>query len=251
MVYSGLRPGEAPDGVADLTQIANRVRDENGGLKKNSALTLAELDGLPMLDTSWLIPGADGSVLTHTRLLDAGDSIYLIQAQYDPSVQPMVDAILSGMAYRAPQALPDPADIGLEVGQRAPDFTLESLTGGDSSLADYRGDVVLMNLWATWCGPCHREAPAMQEFYEDYDGSFEILAVNVGETNLDAQRFVRQYGLTFPVVLDFNFAVADLYELSAYPTTYIIGRDGVIIEKIRGSFTEQGLRDLLAIYVGR
>jgi thiol-disulfide isomerase/thioredoxin len=251
LVYSGLRPGELTDGVPDLAVIADRVREENGGLRKNATLTPTDFDGLPMLNASWLIPGTDGSVLTHTRLLDAGDAVYLIQAQYNPAVQATVDAILTGMQYNAPAALPVPGEVGLEVGQLAPDFTLETLTGGDSSLADFRGEVVLVNMWATWCGPCHREAPAMQGFYEDYDGAFEILAVNVGETNLDANRFVRDYGLTFLVVMDFNFVVAELYELNAYPTTYVIGRDGVIIERIRGSFTEQGLRDLLAIYVGR
>jgi thiol-disulfide isomerase/thioredoxin len=251
LVYSGLRPGELTDGVPDLAIIADRVREENGGLRKNATLTPTDFDGLPMLNASWLIPGTDGSVLTHTRLLDAGDAVYLIQAQYNPAVQSTVDAILTGMQYNAPAALPIPGEVGLEVGQLAPDFTLQTLTGSDSSLVDFRGEVVLVNMWATWCGPCHREAPAMQGFYEDYDGAFEILAVNVGETNLDAGRFVRDYGLTFPVVMDFNIVVAELYELNAYPTTNVIGRDGVIIERIRGSFTEQGLRDLLAIYVGR
>jgi peroxiredoxin len=87
--------------------------------------------------------------------------------------------------------------------------------------------------------------------YQQYNGRFEILAVNVGESQIEARGFQQQYDLSFPILLDEQEEVATLYGLDAYPTTYIIGRDGVIIEKIRGSFTEQTLKDVLAIYVGR
>jgi len=251
LLYAALRTDEVANGAADLARIAQRLRDENGGLRKNTPFTTFTHDGIPALDAAWLVQGRGGSVLTRTQLLDTGDAVYLIQAQYAAHLQARVDAVFEQMRYATPPTLLDTSKVGVEIGQTAPDFTLDLVNGGVASLADYRGQIVLVNMWATWCGPCHREAPAMQTYYTQYGGRFEILAVNVGETPREARGFVTQYGLTFPVLLDEQSRVAQLYELNAYPTTYIIGRDGVIIEKIRGSFTEQGLRDLLAIYVGR
>jgi peroxiredoxin len=178
-----------------------------------------------------------------------------VQAQVNfdqrAALQPTVDRVFESMTYSPPDDIISAAEVGLQPGMTAPDFTLDLLTGGEASLVDYRGKVVLMNMWATWCGPCHREAPDMQTLYEAYDGRFEILAVNIGETRYDAQGFVDQYRLTFPVLLDPGEQVARQFELYAYPTTYVIGRDGVVLEVIVGSFSEQGLRDVLALYVGR
>lgn len=253
LVKSALRPAEVVNGTVDLPALMRRLRDENGGLQKDAPLQVTQLDGIPMLEASWLVKGQAGSVLTRTRLLDGGDAVYLVQAQSStqPKLQPIVDAIFASMRYTPPQELVDPTQVGLEVGQLAPDFTLPLLDGTSASLSDYRGEIVMINMWATWCGPCHREAPHLQQYYEEYGGRFEILAVNVGETVPEARGFVQDYGLTFPVLMDTDMQVATLYGLDAYPTTFILGRDGVILQKVRGSFSEQGLRDVLALYVGR
>ncbi|HLA41932.1 MAG TPA: redoxin domain-containing protein, partial [Aggregatilineales bacterium] len=255
-IKSGLRPGEVIEGEVDLESVAARLRDENGALRKSTGFVISELDGIPMLDASWLIPGTEETMFTRTRLLDGGDTVYLTQAQYPAGaaseISPMVDTIFSSMHYTAPDELMNPNEIGLEVGMQAPDFSAPLLGSGEEvALSDYRGEVVFLNMWATWCGPCHREAPALQSYYESYGGDFEILAMNVGETSDQARGFVNQYGLTFPVLMDEFNQVAGVYELTAYPTTYVIGRDGVILEKIRGSFSEDGLRDVLAVYLGR
>jgi peroxiredoxin len=255
VVTSALRAEEVRDGQADLVAVMERLRDENGGLAKNSQLTPSQWQGLPTLESTWLVQGEKDTVLTRTRLLDMGDSVYIIQAQYaskgNVTLQPMIEALFASISYQPFDTPLDPQSEGLEIGQTAPDFTLNNLEGQPVNLSDYRGKVVLMNMWATWCGPCHREAPDMQTFYQEYEGRFEILAVNIAETRAEAQGFVDQYDLTFPVVLDTASRVADLYALEAYPTTYVLSREGVVIDVIRGSFSEAGLRDLLSVYVGR
>jgi|GEM_PF-4350553 len=252
-IKSGLRAGEVlPDGNADLAGIAKRLRIENGGLAKDQPAAPYPQDGVTVLDTEWLVTGDTQTIRTQTRLLDAGDVVYIIQAQYaDVALKANVDAIFASMRYTAPPDLLDTNSVGVEIGQRAPDFITNILDGETVNLSDYQGRVVLVNMWATWCGPCHREAPAMQELYDAYGGAFEILAVNVGETPVDARGFRSQYQLTFPILMDEQFEIAELYNLNAYPTTYVLAPDGVIIEKVRGSFSEQSLIDLLAVYVGR
>lgn len=255
VVPSGLREGEVSDGQANLEQIADRLISENGGLRKDDGHTPTDWQGLRRLDGQWLVAGESGVTQTHTVLLDAGEAVYIVQAQYDAEASnvyiPMVDSILESMAYTASESPVSSGDTGLLAGQTAPDYTLPNLQGGSDTLTDYRGTVVLMNLWASWCAPCHREAPHLQSAYEAYNGAFEILAVDVGESIVEAGNFAAQYDLTFPILLDDFERVAAQYELTAYPTTYVIGRDGVILEVIRGSFSEQALQDLLAFYVGR
>lgn len=252
LVVSGLRPEEVKNGQADLNALMARLQTENNGLRKDTPFVMGEMGGQAMFEGTWLVQGEKETVRTQTRLFDAGDSVYVIQAQFSPSnpaIPPMVDQILGSMTYQAPNELI--GGEGLEIGNTAPNFSLNTLEGEEVSLAQYQGKVVFVNMWATWCGPCHREAPAMQALYQAYDGQFEILAVNIAETPREVQGFVDEYQLTFPVLLDSVERVAQNYGLRAYPTTYILSREGVIMEKIEGSFSEQGLQDLLAIYVGR
>jgi len=123
------------------------------------------------------------------------------------------------------------------VGFKAPDFTLGTLDGGQVRLSDLRGQAVLLNLWASWCGPCRAEMPAMQRVYEEYrDDGFVVLAVNA--TNQDrisaAAAFVDELGLTYPIGLDLDGAVSRLYGLQALPSSFFIDWDGVIREVIIG-----------------
>lgn len=119
----------------------------------------------------------------------------------------------------------------------APDFTLETLDGGQVTLSDLRGQAVVVNLWASWCPPCRAEMPALQRVYEAYrDRGLVVLAVNVTyqDSLADATAFVRQYGLTFPVALDRRGLVANRYLLRALPSTYFVDREGVIRKVIVG-----------------
>jgi thiol-disulfide isomerase/thioredoxin len=109
----------------------------------------------------------------------------------------------------------------------APDFTLKSKDGGNIRLQDLRGEVVLLNFWASWCGPCREEMPLMDQIYKDYkDLGFTILAVNVDEDSADADRFLSSVPVSFPVVYDSQSKVSEMYKVDAMPTTILIDRDG-------------------------
>ncbi len=126
------------------------------------------------------------------------------------------------------------------VGDPAPDFTLKNLAGETINLSDFKGRPVLINFWATWCGPCRIEMPVMDAMYQKYqDEGFVVLAVDVQESITIVQSFVNSMGLTFPILLDLNGEVADgPYRIRAFPTSYFVGRDGQITAAHRGMMTE-------------
>ncbi|GEN31382.1 peroxiredoxin [Cerasibacillus quisquiliarum] len=118
---------------------------------------------------------------------------------------------------------------GLEKGDLAPDFELETLEGEKVSLSDFRGKRVMLNFWATWCPPCRAEMPDMQKFHENKD--VVILAVNLTETESsedNVPKFVEEYGITFRVPLDVDSSVSTLYQIRPIPTTYLIDSNGMI-----------------------
>lgn len=127
---------------------------------------------------------------------------------------------------------------GLDIGNKAPDFKLESLTGETLKLSDYRGKTVMLNFWASWCPPCRVEMPHMETYYQKYKESenMEILAVNM--TTLERGRqekvaeFVNELQLSFPVLMDEAGTAKDLYKVAVYPTTYIVNPEGVIVDKV-------------------
>ena len=109
----------------------------------------------------------------------------------------------------------------------APDFTLESRSGETLRLEDHRGEVEMLNFWASWCGPCRQEMPLMDELYSQYkDLGFTILAVNVDENREEAHRFLDKVPVNYPILYDPESSVSELYEVQAMPTTVMIDRDG-------------------------
>ncbi len=126
---------------------------------------------------------------------------------------------------------------GVEVGDLAPDFRIANLKGGESSLSDYRGKVVLLNFWATWCGPCKAEMPSMEALYQSYSREdFEILAVSIDlEKDAPVQAFIEDFGFTFPVLLDEMFEVNDRYKVRVVPTSVVVDRNGVITHRLLGA----------------
>jgi len=118
------------------------------------------------------------------------------------------------------------ASSGLE-GAVAPDFALKSSTGENLRLSEYRGDVVMVNFWATWCGPCRQEMPLLDELYSRYQRvGFSLLGVNIDDEPARAMDMVRELGVSFPVLFDSTKKVSKLYEVSAMPVTVIIDREG-------------------------
>jgi len=120
------------------------------------------------------------------------------------------------------------ASSGME-GQVAPDFALKSTTGENLRLSEYRGDVVMINFWATWCGPCRQEMPLLDELYGRYHRvGFNLLGVNIDDDTERALRMVEELDLHFPVVFDTRKEVSRLYNVEAMPATILVDREGKI-----------------------
>ena len=136
--------------------------------------------------------------------------------------------------------------VNLAVGAVAPDFRTTTPSGEEIRLSDFRGKVVLLNFWATWCGPCRIEMPLFQNLYARYgEEGITIVAVNNRETAQQIVGFTDQLGITFPLALDESGTIQDLYNVSGYPITYIIDADGVIMERHFGVFSPRNINALL------
>jgi peroxiredoxin len=127
----------------------------------------------------------------------------------------------------------------VKIGDEAPDFVLTDLNGKKHRLSDYRGKGVFLNFWGTWCKPCEKEMPYMNKQYEVYKKKgVEVLAVNVGESELSVKKFVERFGLTFPVMIDQQEQVMHAYDVNPLPTTFLIDKNGKIVDIITGTMTE-------------
>ena len=116
-----------------------------------------------------------------------------------------------------------------QIGSPISNFTLRDLNGTAHTIGDLKGQVVLINAWATWCPPCRAEMPALHEFYVAYrNQGFTLLAVNAGETASEAGSFINEMGFTFPVLLDPGTNVLVGLGIDAFPTSVLIDRDGTI-----------------------
>jgi peroxiredoxin len=119
----------------------------------------------------------------------------------------------------------------------APGFTLPDLAGASFTLSDFKGEVVLVNIWATWCGPCRREIPSLERLYQSRKSrGLEILAVSVDKTAPSkVASFAAQYRMSFPVLLDPRGEVANRYWARAIPSSFLVDRKGVIRWTVRGT----------------
>jgi peroxiredoxin len=125
----------------------------------------------------------------------------------------------------------------VQVGDEAPNFTLRDLTGNAMSLSQLRGKVVLLNFWATWCGPCRVEMPAMEQLYRTLPRrEFEILAVSTDPQGAAVTRpFQREMGFTFPILHDSEYRVGLTYGARTIPITFMVDRRGIVRQKIFGA----------------
>lgn len=132
------------------------------------------------------------------------------------------------------------------VGDYAPDFILQDLDGNQYRLSDFKGKGVFLNFWGTYCKPCKDEMPFIDNQYQQYkDQGVEVLAVNVGETDLAIDKFVTQYDLSFPIVIDVNGEVQDAYGIYPLPATFLINAEGEIVYYTDKPMNEQMVKEYM------
>ena len=136
----------------------------------------------------------------------------------------------------------------LAVGDEIPVAELSAIgADGSGSVADYRGTWVLVNVWASWCDPCRDEAPALERFYREHRGeNFEILGVDTQDDRTSAQKFIDEFGLTYPQIHDGSGDYADELKTTGVPENFLVDPDGKVAEALHGQITEQYLRDVIA-----
>ena len=141
----------------------------------------------------------------------------------------MLNRILGAAVVLLASLLVPGQALAVGVDSEAPDFTLETLAGGNLRLEEYRGQVVLINFWASWCGPCRQEMPILDRIHNRYeDTGFAVLGVNVEGKRAPAQKIVDKTNVRFPVLIDAAQDVSETYDLKAMPTTVVVDRDGVV-----------------------
>ncbi|MGI6367505.1 MAG: TlpA family protein disulfide reductase [Anaerolineae bacterium] len=146
---------------------------------------------------------------------------------------------------------PPPAATLVAVGDQAPALNLQDLQGTPRGFADYTGQLVLLNFWASWCGHCRGEVPFLQEAYARYhDSGLEVVAVSVGEPPDTVSAFVAEHDMAFPVLLDTEGQAIIAYQLQTVPTTYVLDRSGQVLEIVRGAFTAESLQALVEAHLG-
>jgi peroxiredoxin len=138
-----------------------------------------------------------------------------------------------------------PANVSPSVGHTAPDFELQNLAGEVIHLEDFRGHLVLINFWATWCGYCYDEMPFIEKYYERYASDLIVLAVEVGDSVANVQSVVQKYGFTFKVLWDPDSSVFNQYRLRSFPVTFILDAQGIVQVKHQGYMSEEKLVEYL------
>ncbi len=215
----------------------------SGQLQQLSTLgTQGDLGDFQLNMENCVVGALEGRVLWRNVPACIGDGIkdgFYVAA---PKVSAAASADRDLGAAQETSGLSTAADVpvGLSVGQRAPDFTVELLDGRTVALSDFRGRPVLLNFWATWCGPCREELPDFQAVFDLQGGAerFVVLAVNNMESRETVASYVEEVGLSFPVALDpegrINF---DLYRIQGYPTSFLLDANGVIAARFQGSLS--------------
>jgi peroxiredoxin len=132
----------------------------------------------------------------------------------------------------------------IQAGDKAPDFVLTDMEGKKHKLSEYEGQGVFLNFWGTWCKPCEKEMPYMNNQYKQFkDQGVQVLAVNVSESEFLVNRFVSKHNLEFPIVIDKNGEVLNAYGVDPLPTTFLINPDGEVVKVITGTMTEEDIKE--------
>lgn len=195
--------------------------------------------------------GGNGVTISEAEEVDA-----LLERTLRPKIRrwPLVVvgvilALIAGWALVAARSLGgDPTVVrSALIGKQAPEFALPALGGGQIDLASYRGEVLVVNFWASWCAPCREEAPELQAFAERWSGrDVSLLGIVYNDAESDAVDFRDRFGLTYPQALDSDGRTAIDFGVFGIPETYVIDRDGTVMAKLIGAVDATTLDEVVA-----
>ncbi|MDN3016658.1 thiol-disulfide oxidoreductase ResA [Paenibacillus sp. BSR1-1] len=132
------------------------------------------------------------------------------------------------------------------VGETAPDFVLTDMQGNKHRLSDYRGQGVFLNFWGTWCPPCKKEMPYINNQYQQFkDKGVQVLSVDIQESELAVNQFAEHYKLDFPIMIDTDKEVMTAYGIDPLPATFLIDKNGKVIKYSTGEMSEDTVRDFM------
>jgi peroxiredoxin len=137
------------------------------------------------------------------------------------------------------------ADPAPRIGATAPAFTLPGLDGESYSMDRFRGKPLVLNFWASWCGPCRSEAPSLEKLQKEFSPALQVVAINLTDADSEksARQFAAAYGFDFPVLLDRRGSAAESYRIRPVPTTFFIDANGVIQDGVLGALSWEEMRD--------
>jgi peroxiredoxin len=185
----------------------------------------------------------DSKPETVVRPDDTNTAAKASEQESEPS-EPQAESQTESQAK--PQAKPQAASgtvveakVGIQIGDIAPDFELPRTDGGTVRLSDLRGKPVFINFMTTWCPPCQKELPAVQQIYEDYGKEVEVLVLSVGEPRSDIDAFFASGGYTFQILFDTDDVLYADYRIDFIPQSFFINANGVIVDYLSGGSTYQ------------
>ncbi|WP_026907533.1 TlpA family protein disulfide reductase [Paucisalibacillus globulus] len=174
-------------------------------------------------------------------------NIVNINKKEETSGQNMVD--VTGDTSVDGVQIVSPGAVGIKEGDQAPDFELPLLDGEMVKLSDLKGEKVLINFWASWCGPCKKEMPELEQLYKEYGDEINIIAINATDSERNEQvvrDFIDENGYTFPIALDADMSVTDqMYRVATIPTSYFIDTEGKVQTRYLGPMTYDFMIDTI------
>lgn len=146
--------------------------------------------------------------------------------------------------YESKPQVPYVENRDLVIGQLAPDFLLSSHEGEDIRLSDYKGQIVLLNFWATWCKFCDKEMPDLQVLNDSYE-DVTVLAINVNESLDQVRPYIEEGGYSFDIAMDIESNLVRKYNITAYPTSYFVDQEGVLLGAVQGMMSLSQMEDII------
>ncbi|CAM3802302.1 TlpA family protein disulfide reductase [Mesobacillus zeae] len=134
------------------------------------------------------------------------------------------------------------------VGEKMVDFNLEDINGKNVRLSDFKGKIVVLNFFATWCGPCVDEAPELEAFEQEYGKDTKLLIIDLGETRDRVKKFVKEHNTTSAYLFDYNMEVKEQYRVTGQPETFVIDQKGIVREHYSGPLTKEDLYSMVKKY---